>query len=299
MERYEIEAFLVLAEELHFGRAAEQLRLSTGRMSQIITKLERRIGARLFDRTSRRVSLTRIGARFQEDLRPGYEQVQQALERAMMAARGFDGPLNIGFLGAAGGQFLLEVIRAFRAEHPTTEAVLQELQMNTAITGLRCQDVDLVLIPRPFTDPDLHIGPALWAEPRYLAVSSRHPLASRPDISLEDLADVTLLRMPENCPPSIAEDRVPSRTPGGRPIAHGRHTTTFMEVLALVGAGEGAFTVGAEVNHFYVRPDITYLRMVDAPPVVWGLIWRRSSATARIRAFNDKAVELSRGRRTP
>ncbi|MFJ9434413.1 LysR family transcriptional regulator [Streptomyces sp. NPDC101490] len=299
MERYEIEAFLVLAEELHFGRAAEHLRVSTGRMSQIISKLERRIGARLFDRTSRRVALTRIGAQFHEDLRPGYEQVQHALERAMTAARGFDGPLTVGFLGAQGGQFLLEVIRAYHAEHPSTEAGLQEFQMNTVITGLRGHDSDLILIPRPFTDPDLAVGPALWSEDRYLAVSSRHPLASRPHISQEDLADITLLRMPENCPPSIAEDRVPSLTPSGRTIAHGRHTTTFLEVLALVGAGEGAFTVGAEVNLFYVRPDITYVRIIDAPPLSWGLVWRKSCETARVRAFNDKALELSHRRTTP
>ncbi|MFE3073952.1 LysR substrate-binding domain-containing protein [Streptomyces sp. NPDC059247] len=299
MERYEIEAFLLLAEELHFGRAAEHLRVSTSRMSQIITKLERRIGARLFDRTSRRVALTRIGAQFHEDLRPGYGQVRRALERAMTAARGFDGPLSIGFLGAAGGQFLLEVIRAFRADHPTAEVGLREFQMNTVITGLHSQESDLVLIPRPFADPDLTVGPPLWAEERYLAVSSRHPLASRPHISQEDLADFTLLRMPENCPPVIAEDRVPSRTPGGRPIAHGRHTTTFLEALALVGADEGAFTVGAEVNLFYVRPDVTYLPITDAPPLAWGLVWRTSSETARVRAFNDQAVELSRSRRSP
>lgn len=296
MERYEIEAFLTLVEELHFGRAAERLRISTGRMSQTIAKLERGIGARLFERTSRRVALTPLGCRFHDDLRPGHEQIERAVGKAIMAARGFDGPLHVGFLGAAGGRFLAEVIRAFRAEHPTSQVDLQEFQMNTSIAGLRAHNSDLVLVTRPFADPDLVIGPTLWSETRYLALPCEHPLASRAEIGLEDLADVTLLRMPADCPPSVAEDRVPSRTPAGRPIAHGRPATTFLEALALVGAGEGAFTVGDQVNRFYVRPDVSYVRIADAPPIEWGLIWRKAHETERVRAFNDRAVALSRTR---
>lgn len=298
MERCEIEAFLTLAEELHFTRAAERMHLSPGRVSQVISRLERRIGARLFDRTSRRVALTRIGAQFHEDLSPGYRQVQHALEYAVMAARGFDGPLNIGFLGAAGGQFLLRATRAFRAEHPTAEIGLQEFQMNTVITGLRARDSDMALLS-PFADPELVAGPALWTERRYLAVSSRHPLASRAEIRQEDLAEVVLLRMPDNCPASISEDRVPSRTPMGRPIAHGPAATTFLEVLLLVGADEGAFTVGEEVNRFYTRPEVTYLPITDAPPIARSLVWRRSHETERMRAFNELAVRLSREHTTP
>lgn len=293
MERSEIEAFLTLAEELHFGRAAERMEYSSGWISQAIQRLERRIGAKLFDRTSRRVSLTAIGAQFQVDLRPGYEQVQNALERAIMAARGFDGPLQVGFLGASAGQFVLEIARIYRVAHPNSEVVISELQMHDCITGLRDHTVDMVLNTRPIVEPDLITGPVLWSEPRYLAVSSRHPLAARSAISSEDLADVTLLRMPDNAPTSITNDRVPSHTPSGKPITHGPPVSTFMEVLGLVGADEGAFTVDAQVTRFYLRPDVTYVPFTDAEPIEWGFIWRRSDETARVRAFNEMAVALS------
>ncbi|MEV6396670.1 LysR family transcriptional regulator [Streptomyces sp. NPDC051907] len=294
MERAEIEAFLALAEELHFGRAAERLGFSTGWISQTIQRLERRIGAKLFDRTSRRVALTSIGARFHDDLRPGYEQVRRALERATEAARGFDGLLRVGFLGASAGQFLLETARVFRAAHPSAEVRIQELQMDTCVTGLRDDTVEMVLNTRPLAEPDLVAGPVLWSEPRYLAVSSRHRLAGRAEISLEDLADVTLLRMPDNAPASIADDRVPSRTPGGKPIAHAPAVSTFMEVLGLVGADEGAFTVDGQVTRFYLRPDVAYVPFADAAPIAWGFVWRAAHETARIRAFNETAVVLSR-----
>ncbi|MEV6279646.1 LysR family transcriptional regulator [Nocardia sp. NPDC051832] len=297
MERYEMEAFLALVDAMHFGQAAARLGISTGRMSQTITKLERRIGAKLFDRTSRRVALTKIGAQFHHDLEPGYQQIQSALERAVASARGFDGPLQVGFVGAAGGQFLLEVVRAYRTEHPGAEVDLKEFQINTTISGLREQNSDMVLITRPFSDPHLVIGPTLWAEARYLAVASSNPLALRAAITQEELAEVTLLRMPDNCPSSLAEDRVPARTPSGRPITHGQAINTFLEALASVSADEGALTVGDQVNHFYQRPDVTYLRITDAAPIEWGLIWRKSYETAGVRAFNDMAVEMIRRRK--
>ncbi|WP_431043198.1 LysR substrate-binding domain-containing protein [Streptomyces sp. P1-3] len=294
MERSEIEAFLALAEELHFGRAADRLGFSTGWISQTIQRLERRIGARLFDRTSRRVTLSTIGVRFHDDLRPGYQQVQYALERAIKAARGFDDPLRVGFLGASAGQFVLEAARVYRAAHPRSEVHIQELQMHDCISGLREGAVEMVLNTRPLAEADLATGPVLWSEPRYLAVSTGHPLAGRDEISLEDLAGVTLLRMPDNAPASISDDRVPSRTPGGKPIAHGPPVSTFMEVLGLVGADEGAFTVDGQVTRFYLRPDVTYVPFGDAAPIEWGFVWRRADETARIRDFNERAVLLSR-----
>ncbi|NUS17670.1 MAG: LysR family transcriptional regulator, partial [Streptomyces sp.] len=104
MERYEIEAFLALAEELHFGRTAVRLRITTARVSQVIGKLERRVGAPLFERTSRSVSLTPIGRRLHEDLRPAFERLEAALATAVAAGRGVTGELRVGFVGAAAGR---------------------------------------------------------------------------------------------------------------------------------------------------------------------------------------------------
>ncbi|WP_331766838.1 LysR family transcriptional regulator [Embleya sp. NBC_00896] len=294
MERYEIEAFLVLAEELHFGATAARLHLTTGRVSQIIQKLERRIGALLFDRTSRRVALTTIGLRFRDDLLPGHRQIQLALERAVMAARGFDGAFRVGYAGAAAGQFVLKVSRVFGERHPTSRIEICELQMNSSFSGLRDHSTEMVLNSRPVVEPDLVTGPTLWSEPRYLAVPIRHPLAAKGEVGLEDLADITLIRMPENGPPSITEDRVPSHTPSGRPIAHGPRAATFPEALALVGAEVGAFTAGAQVTRFYLRPDVAYIPFTDANPLEWGFIWRMSHETERIRAFNALAVDIAR-----
>src|SRR5690349_20158069 len=109
MERNEIEAFLSVAEELHFGRAAVRLRISPSRVSQTIQQIERRVAAALFERTSRRVALTPIGQQLLTELRPANDQMQRAIENATSAGRGIDGLLEVGFYGAATGKLILDV----------------------------------------------------------------------------------------------------------------------------------------------------------------------------------------------
>jgi DNA-binding transcriptional LysR family regulator len=94
VEQRDIEIFLTLAEELHFGRTAERPHVSTARVSQTIKKLERRIGAALFERTSRHVALTPIGRRLDDDLRPAYEQIREGIGRAIASGRGIEWRLS-------------------------------------------------------------------------------------------------------------------------------------------------------------------------------------------------------------
>jgi hypothetical protein len=118
MERHEVETFLALAEELHFGRTAQRLRLSTARVSQTIRRLERRVGAPLFERTSRTVALTPIGRQFRDDLEPARALMNAALGRAIAAAREVSRVLRVGFLGPTAGDFLLAAVSAFGEHHP-------------------------------------------------------------------------------------------------------------------------------------------------------------------------------------
>lgn len=100
MELRDIEIFLTLADELHFGRTAERLHISQPRVSQAIKQQERRIGAPLFERSSRKVALTPIGERFHADLKLGYRHIQDAVSAATAAARGHTGTLTLGTMGA-------------------------------------------------------------------------------------------------------------------------------------------------------------------------------------------------------
>lgn len=98
MELRDIEIFLTLAEELHFGRTAARLHVSTARISRSIKQQERRIGAALFARTSRSVQLTPVGQQLRDDLRPVYDGLHESIQRAWLVARGSSEVLRIGMI---------------------------------------------------------------------------------------------------------------------------------------------------------------------------------------------------------
>ncbi|MBB2747745.1 UNVERIFIED_ORG: DNA-binding transcriptional LysR family regulator [Microbispora rosea subsp. rosea] len=295
LERHELEAFLTLAEELHFGRTAERLRVSTSRISQTIAKLERRVGVPLFDRTSRRVELTPLGRRLHEEVRPAWQQIISAFEQAVAAGRGLTGTLRVAFVGAAGGQLLVGAAELLRRREPGCDVQLREAQMVDLMPWLRDGEVDVALGTFPVEEPGIATGPVLVSEARMLAVPSGHPFARRESVSLEDLARVPLLQLPGTLPDSLREDRTPRTTPSGRVIEPGPSAATFNEMLTLIGAGHGVLPVGAQARRYYVRPDVAYIPFSDAPPLRWGLLWRTDNSTARVRAFVQAAGDLVGG----
>ncbi|MFB8278827.1 LysR family transcriptional regulator [Nocardia colli] len=295
MERYEIEAFLTLADELHFGRTADRLRVSTAHISKTIKKLERQVGVTLFERTSRKVSLTPVGAKLREELRPAYDQVKQSVRNAKDAGRGIHGTLRVGYFGSAGGRFLLRVSDTFHTQHPDCSVQIRELQLSDGAGRLRSGDVELQMCCFPMEEPDMTIGPALYSEAKMLAVSAEHPFARRPTLSLEDLAQVKMIQNPPELPAYFDEFHHPKRTPSGRPIEPGPIAATFPEILALVGAGKGVYLTTEQAPQFYLRPDVTYVPVYDAPPLEFGLGWLTTGLTRRVQAFVQAANDIRDG----
>ncbi|MDN5854205.1 MAG: LysR substrate-binding domain-containing protein [Actinomycetia bacterium] len=301
MEHRDIEIFLTLADELHFGRTAERLHVSTARVSQTIKKLERRIGAPLFVRTSRQVQPTRIGRRLCDELRPAHQQIQDAIERAMSTARGVRGTLRVGFIGAASGRFVLEVAEAFRVEHPDCEVLLSENQFGQGLGPLRGGEIDMVLATLPARgarQADLTAGSVLVEEFQLLAVPATHPFAGRPSVSFADLARTTVLRTPPAIPAFWDQALVPPHTADGRPVERGPSFDTTQEMLALVGAGMGTYPMSTQFTSYYVHPDVVYVPIHDAPPYQRRFRWRSAAETATIRAFDRAAATVAAARRT-
>ncbi|NGO79038.1 LysR family transcriptional regulator [Streptomyces sp. YC504] len=293
LERLELEAFLTLAEELHFGRTAERLHVTTGRISQTIKKLERHIGAPLFDRTNRSVGLTPIGHRLQEDLRPAYEQIQAGLTRAIDSARPAPSGLRIGYVGAIAGQVVYQAHHLFRSREPGCRVQMREVQLIEAVARLRNGEVDILVVHLPIAGPDLITGPVIICESRMLAISTDHPLARRTSVTMEDLVDVPLGRVAGVGPGDWPSDRWPDRTPQGRAIPKGPEVETFLEAQQLIGAGTCGAIVGAHVTRFNTRPDITYVPFSDAPQIDWAPVWLKSNNTPANRAFARTALEVA------
>lgn len=290
MELRDLEVFLTLAARLHFGRTAEELHLSQARVSQTIKKLERRIGAPLFERSSRRVELTPIGHRLRADVEPAVRQLESGVRRAVTAARGLGGALTIAFQAPPVADLVADLLDAFRDRLPGCEVRIREAGFTDPFALLRSGEADVLTALFPVEEPDLTAGPVVLTEPLVLAVSARHPFARRRSVSVEDLSRDTVFRAAW---PSTGWDDAqrPFRTPKGAPVDRGRPVATVQELLAAIAGGEGVCPLTAHAADYFARPSITYVPFHDAPPARWGLVWRGAGETERLRAFVRTARE--------
>lgn len=229
VELRDIEIFLTLAEELHFGRTAQRLHISTARVSQAIRLQERRLGAKLFERTSRRVELTPLGERLREELSVGYRTIQGAIDFATATGRGIGGLLRVGYTAAWCGTTLIAAADRFTARYPGGEVQIREVQVGD-YRQLRAREIELQMSEFPIEEPDLITGPVVFAEPRALVISSNHPVAQQKSLTMEDLAGIQLI---DGIGPSQAINsfHFPTHTlrrtdparPGGGHVARGSH----------------------------------------------------------------------------
>jgi DNA-binding transcriptional LysR family regulator len=296
----EIRVFLMLCEELHFGRTAERLALSKSRVSQSVRALEQKLGSELVYRTSRSVTLTAVGERFRDELRPAYARLARVLERVDDGDA--PGTLRLGLLyPTAGGPHMAAIVSAFERSHPGCEVQLSELLLDDPLGPLRRGEVDVIATRLPLDSPDLVVGPVLSREPRVLEVARGHRLAEREQVSVEDLADCYVAPLTE-FPEETVEAIVPHRTPRGRPIRRRRlrHTPrTPYEYEALVARGTIVHPTVASFADYYGHPGVVHVPISDMPPAKTGLVWRRRLSDPMLRDFVRIARAAIRGRHLP
>ena len=189
VELREIRVFLALADELHFGRTAQQLGLTQSRVSQSLRGLEHKLGVQLLHRTSRRVSLTTAGESFRDDIGAAYGELIDALRRAHSTSQDVAGIVRLGAHNAATIEArLLAVIDAFETANPACTVKVVELSFGDRVNPLKHGEIDLLVTHLPVDDADLVVGPIVDREERLLALAHGHPLADRAAVSLDDIA---------------------------------------------------------------------------------------------------------------
>ncbi|WP_392749183.1 LysR family transcriptional regulator [Streptomyces sp. LN590] len=293
MELRDIGIFLTLAEELHFGRTAERLHVTPSRVSHAIKKQERRIGAPLFERTSRTVRLTPLGQQLRDDLLPAHQRIQQAVDRAAAEARTGSGTLRAGCTTPWCADLLLRAADIFRGRHAGWTVGVREIQFDDLFGSLHRDELDLQLIEFPVHEAGTAAGPVLFRERRALMVPARHPLARRESVSLADLADVPLITLDHKLPKPVADIHFPPRTPMGRPVPRGPSYTFWPEVSALVAAGLGASIVAARAARYHDRPGIAFIPFRDGPTLDYGVLLHADKQAPLVPAFVDLLRELA------
>lgn len=297
IELREIRVFLVLAEELHFGRTADVVGLTQSRVSQSIRDLERKLGTTLAHRTSRRVTLTAAGKRFRDQAAEALARLDGVLQSTEESSRLVQSPLRIGVISAGAVLPKLEsLVRAYRAANPHSEVRFVGLPFADRFGPLRRGEVELMMTALPLNQPGLVTGPILGREQRMLAVAANHPLAARADVSVEDLADHPIAELDILVPRELADEIAPRSTPTGRPIP--RIAVEAREALDLVLAVAEGRIVQPVTHQFarsYLHPGIVYVPIRDLPPSRAVLAWRSRNPDPGLRAFLREVRSLGSG----
>jgi DNA-binding transcriptional LysR family regulator len=262
VELRHLHAFLVVAEELHFGRAATRLGIAQPPLSQQIKRVEEAVGQRLFDRDTRNVSLTPAGEAFAEAARSVLQQLSAGVARARDVGAGEAGRLAVGFTPTTALRLLPRLVPAFRAQHPKIEVELIELMPAPLLEGLRTGQIDAAILRDPTPMPD--ILPTLLHEESYVAVlPAAHPAAADPRFHLGDLAGDPFILFPNN-----AESQTVARVFGlcaeaGFVPRGVQQVPGWQTAIAMVGSGVGVTILPESVENLRL-PGIVY-RRIESP----------------------------------
>lgn len=194
MDLRHLRYFVVVAEECHFGRAAQRLHMAQPPLSRTIRQLEAELGFQLFERTTRSVNLTLAGAAFLEEARDVLKTMEAIGTRAQRVAEGLEGQLSVGCVGSATYSLLPQFARALRTRLPHVEVTFRgEMLAPDQVTALRDGTLDLGLM-RPSIGMAGELRTAVLREDRLLvAVPADHPFAQRTHIEVKDLENENLV----------------------------------------------------------------------------------------------------------
>ncbi|MEU7664956.1 LysR family transcriptional regulator [Streptomyces lincolnensis] len=279
LEMREIEVFLAVAEELHFGRAADRLRLSTSRVSTLVRAVERRAGTLLFARSSRVVRLTPQGAQLYAGLRSAYIQIERTLEDVRRAGSVGGGVLRAGFSTTLPEKLRLELIGAFESRYPDCRVVASGMPTTDLFRWLGKEwpvDVFVTWMPTAAApvEPALYIGEVIHRVPRAVMLGAGHPLAGRESVDIEELADGGHPVLYPELPLWFGELWAPSTTPGGRALALRRLPANYVEdVLRLVAEGTLAHLTFTSLLEAYDRPGVVVAPLTGLPPMPVRAVW--------------------------
>ncbi|MER5796374.1 LysR substrate-binding domain-containing protein [Streptomyces sp. NPDC001980] len=266
--------FLILADELNYGRAAEILHIAQPALSRSIATLERELEVRLFQRSQRGTRLTTAGELLREDARELLRSAE-VLQRRVRVAEHEGRSVTIGFMP---GLVLTPVVRHLEEHFPGLRVDVVRSSWSEQITAVRDGRFDASFAHRPFDDQGLTVVD-LHSESRAVALPIDDPRVGRSGLCLADLAGDVLLQ-PVEAVPGWRGAAAPLGLNRDRSVAV---SLTVEEKFELVAAGRGVVVIPESATRYYHRPDLAFVRVTDLPEAMVCLVVesRRRSAVLR------------------
>ncbi len=281
----QLRQFIAVAEHLHFGRAADALHISQPPLSRSIQDLEARLGARLFERSRRKVELTPAGAWYLEEAR----QVIARLERASRAmadlAAGGAGALRIGFVTIADYSVLPGLLTRFKAANPGVSMSLRELVTEAQLDALAAGELDLGFVLPPLPSREVESF-AVNREKLVVALHEHHPLAiGRGPLAIKALAEEPFVMVPSNLARGLSDVVLGLCTRAGFAPRVAQEAVQMQTVVSLVSSGLGVAIVPESLLNLR-RSGVVYRTVRDAHPrIELRVAWRRDSHSATLARF--------------
>ncbi|MFF2301843.1 LysR family transcriptional regulator [Streptomyces sp. NPDC058128] len=261
IELRHLRCFLAIAEESSLTRAAARLHLTQPAVSRTLAALEQHLGARLVDRSTHHLALTAEGRAFQDRAAAALAAFDAAVDPARLRHR----PLRLGHAWSAFGPYTTPLLRRWQREHPETPLELLRIDDRTA--GLTRGEVDAALLRGTVDAPGL-VTEELTTEERVAAVPADSPLAERPRLALDDLADGTVVLNTVSGATTLALWPATARPAATVTVAN---TDDWLTAIA---AGRGVGVSSASTASLHPHPGVTYRPLPDAPPLPVVLAWR-------------------------
>jgi DNA-binding transcriptional LysR family regulator len=287
--------FVAVAEELHFGRAAERLHMAQPPLSQAIRNLEAELGVELLERTSRRVELTEPGRGLLDDARRLLADLDSALESARRTGRGESAHLTVGSFEST-SLVVPAIARAFREREPDVGLTLKHMTAGDLGQALRRGEIDIAIayeLEQPAGSIPWENGfqdRRLVSFPVVAALPPRHRLAGRDSLSIAELADEPWLHIPRALSPEHHDTLMAfCRRHGFEPrvVAEG---TTMRALLELVAAGVGVMIAPGHARQ--LQPDGVAYVPIPGDESFISMFWRESDQSPAARTFREVAASM-------
>jgi DNA-binding transcriptional LysR family regulator len=292
MELRHLQAFITVAEERHFGRAADRLGISQPPLSRQIQQLEAELGVKLFSRNSRSVELTKEGAEYLAAIRPHLDGLERAADVTRISQRKLAGKIRAGFVSSLAFGFVPRLLESLRKIAPGVAVELSELASPEQLRGLRDRRIDIGLVMLPVNDPGVKMR-LLFRERIVAMLPSSHPAALLGELSLNALSGEGFIVCPryrttgyhetilELCRSSGFEPRIDHEVSGNALITE------------LIASGLGVSLV-PESAKGHDHPGVVYRTLVDTPSVLEiAAVWLEEAMTPILRTFLDQAIETA------
>lgn len=244
MELRQLRYFIAVAEELHFGRAAQRLHMSQPPLSVQVGRLEDEIGTALFERSTRHVTLTPAGVHLRDRARALLENLDQIRDEMREFATGIAGEITAGFVSSANYTVLPGVVQLFRARREQVALRLVPLTSGEQLSRLRDGSLDIGIVRDEFPSDDDLTADVVYEERLVACLPVGHPLAARAEVRPEEIATMPIISYPPALMPGYV-DRV-TRTIGTVDIVE--EVVHQETALGFVAAGVGASVLPESVR---------------------------------------------------